>query len=368
MSKIILCIEQLRLKLKKYRNNNLKEYPTRTIFIDPMLRALGWDVEDPDEVQLEYPTIDGKSVDYAPIVNRKPVLFIEAKSLNDPLTDVKAITQVVGYAANAGVEWCILTNGITYKVYRSTEKAKAPDKLMFEVSIDPKESEDRSIQQIAEQLNRFSRDSMEKGVLDKIGEEVFTTGKIRKALDKLFMNPPRNLIRIIRKSLADDTIKPRQIEAALKRLWAQSPGEEISPIVDEKEYVIKTGKKGKRGKDYLEEYHTKGKPREVLELYRAIDKYCREMVPGKIERKFLAKYVRYNYQKHIFCCVRLRKIGLRIRLKLDFSSLKNPPEFMRDVSRIGHSGVGEVEMRIDDLEQLQKATSYIRKSFEQNIR
>jgi predicted type IV restriction endonuclease len=180
MKEITSCIEQLRLKLDRHRKENLKEYPTRTIFIDPLLQSLGWDVRGPDEVQLEYPTIDGKSVDYAPKLIRKPVLFIEAKPLNDPLIDVKAITQVVGYAANAGVEWCILTNGVAYKVYRSTEKAEAPDKLLFEVSIDPKESEGKSAQQIAEQFSRFSRDAMAQGVLDEIGEQVFTRGRYAK--------------------------------------------------------------------------------------------------------------------------------------------------------------------------------------------
>jgi glycosyltransferase involved in cell wall biosynthesis len=102
MKPIMRCIEELRSKLEKHRRDDLKEYPTRTIFIDPLLEALGWDVRDPEDVELEYPTIDGKSVDYAPKINRKPVLFVEAKPLNDRLTDVKSITQVVGYAANAG--------------------------------------------------------------------------------------------------------------------------------------------------------------------------------------------------------------------------------------------------------------------------
>jgi len=108
MSAIISCIESLRMKLDRHRKDDIKEYPTRIIFIDPLLQALGWDVRDPDEAELEYPTIDGKSVDYALKINRKPVLFIEAKPLNGPLTDVKSITQVASYAANAGVEWCIL--------------------------------------------------------------------------------------------------------------------------------------------------------------------------------------------------------------------------------------------------------------------
>ena len=229
MNAIISCIENLRLKLDKYRKNDLKETPTRTIFIDPLLQALGWDVRDPDEVELEYPTIDGKSVDYAHKINCKPVLFIEAKPLNDPLTDVKSITQVVGYAANAGVKWCILTNGATYKAYCSTEKAKAPDKLLFEISLDPKETEGLSIQQVAERFAPFSRDAMAKSLLDEIGEQVFTTRKIRKALDKLFREPPNPLIRLIRSAIEDDTLKPTQVKKALKRLWAQPSEVGIPP-------------------------------------------------------------------------------------------------------------------------------------------
>jgi len=366
MKDIVSCIEELRLQLDRHKKGEIKEYPTRTIFIDPLLQTLGWDVRDPDVVQLEYPTIDGKSVDYAPKVNRKPVLFIEAKSLNDPLTDVKSITQVVGYAANAGVEWCILTNGVTYKVYRSTEKAAAPDKLLFEVSIDPKEAEDRSVQQIADQFKRFSREAMAQGVLDEIGEQVFTTGKIRKALDKLFLDPPAKLIRIIRSAISDESIKPKQVKAALKRLWTQSSEVEIplsSPVIEGPE---KPEIKSRREKDYGEEHHTKGKPQEAIELFRTIDKYCRELDPSIVQRKYLAKYVSYLHGKAIFCCVHLQKSGLRIWLKLSYSYLENPPDFIRDVSNIGHWGVGDVEVGIDSLDKLQIAKLLIRQSFEKN--
>jgi predicted transport protein len=366
MKDIVSCIEELILKLDRHRKEDLKEYPTRTIFIDPLLQSLGWDVRDPDEVQLEYPTIDGKSVDYVPKVNRKPVLFIEAKPLNDPLTDVKSITQVVGYASNAGVEWCILTNGVTYKVYRSTEKAEAPDKLLFEVSIDLKESEGRSVQQIAEQFNRFSRDSMARGVLDEIGEQVFTTGKIRKALDKLFLDPPANLIRIIRSTIGDASIGPKQVKAALKRLWAQSPEIEVSPIYPVGKEIAKPGIRPRRGKDYGEDHHIKGKPREVIELFRTIDKFCRELDPSRVQRKHLSKYISYIHGKAIFCCVHLQKSGLRIWVKLNYSRLENPPDFVRDVSKIGHWGVGDVEIGVDSLEKLQISKSFIRQSFEEN--
>ena len=364
MDAIIRCIEGLRMKLDKHRKDDLKEYPTRTIFLDPLLQALSWDVRDPDEVELEYPTIDGKSVDYAPKINRKPVLFIEAKPLNDPLTDVRSITQIVGYAANAGVEWCILTNGVTYKVYRSTERAEAPDKLLFEISLDPKETEGMTIQQVAEQFARFSRDAMAKGLLDEIGEQIFTTGKIRRALDKLFMEPPNTLIRLIRSAIEDDTIKLTQVKKALKRLWAQTSEIKIPSTFGVEPVPPERTKE--KGKEYSEEHHLKGKPREVVELFRTIDKFCRELDQISVQRKYLAKYVRYTHGKNIFCCVHLQKSGLRVWLKLNYSDLENPPEYVRDVSNIGHWGVGDVELAIDSIQRFQSTKGLIQKSFEEN--
>jgi len=229
MDNVTLCIENLQAKLERHRKDDLKELPTRMIFIDVLLQALGWDVRNPDEVEVECPTIDGKSVDYALKIDRKPVLFLEAKPLNDPLTDVKSITQVVGYAANAGVEWCVLTNGVTYKVYHSTEKAEAPDKLLFEVSIDQTENKGMPIQQVVERFSRLSRDSMAKGILDEIGRETFTIGKIRKALDKIFAEPPNTFVRLVRSTIGDDTIKPAQVKKALGRLWARTSELQATP-------------------------------------------------------------------------------------------------------------------------------------------
>jgi hypothetical protein len=369
MDSIVSCIESLQARLDRHRKDDLKELPTRTIFIDPLLQALGWDVRDPDEVELEYPTIDGKSVDYALKINRKSVLFMEAKPLNDQLTDVKSITQVVGYAANAGVEWCILTNGTIYKVYHSTEKAEAPEKLLFEVSLDPKENKGLSAQQITERFSRFSRDAMAKGVLDDIGEEIFTTGKIRKALDKIFLETPDALIRLVRSTLNDDTLKPVQVRNALARLWARTSEFNTSTTLESK--VLPTTlaqKERQRGEELSEEHHINSKPQEVIELYRTIDKFCRELDSTRVEKKYLAKYIRYTYNDNIFCSVHVQKSGLRIWLKLSYSKLENPAEYVRDVSHIGHWGVGNVEIAIDSLERLQNVKTLIQQSFDLNKR
>jgi hypothetical protein len=220
---LTLCIEDLQARLERHRRGDLKEAPTRRIFVEALLQALGWDVTDPDEVELECPTIDGKSVDYALKIDGKPVLLVEAKPLNDPLRDVKSVTQVVGYAANANVKWCVLTNGVTYKVYDSYEKAEGPAKLVFEVSIDPEEDRDAPVRQTVERLSLLSPDSMAKGVLDQIAREAFTMVKIRKALDRIFADPPSTFVRLVRSKVGDDTIKPAEVRKTLGELWARPP-------------------------------------------------------------------------------------------------------------------------------------------------
>ena len=179
MKDLIKTIEELQVLARKHRRAALKELPTRTIFIDRMLASLGWDVHDPAEVELEYTTVDGRAVDYALKINAKPVIFLEAKALDDQLDDVKAVTQVLGYAANGGVNWCILTNGVRYKIYSSQELASAPDKLLFEISIDPDDVDGNPLAQVAASINRLSRDSIAAGSLDDLGEEGFTTAKVR---------------------------------------------------------------------------------------------------------------------------------------------------------------------------------------------
>jgi hypothetical protein len=269
MPNLIALLEELQVKLERFRKDGLKETPMRTIFVDPILEVLGWNVRDPDEVQLEYPTIDGKSVDYALKIERKPVLLVEAKGLNDPLKDVKDVTQVTGYATNDGITWCILTNGVRWRVYRSIERCPAPEKLLFEVSYDPADLAGTTIEQAADHFQRFSRGQLAKGVLDELGQQTFTDSKVRRALQKVLINPPRTFLRVIREAASDESLRPEAIRESLSRI--------LSPLLSMVLPASPTGKpkggtrtKGGSKTIYSEGHHTQDKPLEVLELYRRL--------------------------------------------------------------------------------------------------
>ncbi len=359
------CILALQAQAERHYRAGLKELPTRAIFIDCLLGELGWDIRDPDDVELEYPTVDGKSVDYALKINGKPIALVEAKPLSDPLDDVKAITQVVGYAANGGIEWCVLTNGIRYKVYKSSERAAAPEKLLFEVSFDPRDEQRLSVEQISAQLNRISKRSLAHGILDQLGEEIFTATKVRKALDRLFADPPARLIRIIRASIEDDGMTPAQIRSSLSRIWWGDAGDQAGskPKVRGRLQRAK-GRGGQRGRDYGEAHHTEGKPGEVIELYRALDRVCQDFDPGGVKHRYLAQVVGWFRGKKAFCYAHLQQSGIRVWIRIDPGQVPRSATYARDVSAIGHWGGGNVELAIDSLERLRDAEPLIRMSFD----
>jgi hypothetical protein len=290
---------------------------------------------------------------------------MEAKQLNDPLTDVKDITQTVGYASNNGVEWCVLTNGIRYKIYKSSEPTPAPEKLLFEVSLDPLDNGGLSTDQIASRLSRLSKDSLGSGLLDQLGEEIFTTAKVRKALDTLFTDPPAVLLRAVRKAINDTTLTPKQIRRVLPRIWQGQPAQEPS-LSHAPPATQKKGSRRKGGEsvDYGESHHTREKPKEVVELYRALDRLCQDMAPGQVVRRFLAYYVSWSLGKRAFCTAHLQQGGLRVWVKADPKEISGAPACVRDVSAIGHWGTGNVEIGVNGPEGLQTAAPFIRMSFE----
>jgi len=96
------------------------EASTRDEFIDPLLRALGWDIYSGGnaarELRLDYNLV----ADYV-LFNSHGEIFaiVEAKNLYEDL--VKHESQLQSYMEAASAEVGILTNGFAWRVYRNTE-------------------------------------------------------------------------------------------------------------------------------------------------------------------------------------------------------------------------------------------------------
>lgn len=70
----------------------------------------------------------------------------------------------------------------------------------------------------------------------------------------------------------------------------------------------------------------------------------------------------------IFCCAHLQQGGLRVWVRTNPKALDPSVSFARDVSKIGHWGVGDVELAVNNLDRLQEAEAFIQRSFENATR
>lgn len=96
------------------------EYNTRVLLIDPVLRKLGWNVENPKLITMERELARPKGLraDYVLLEHGTPVAIMEAKSFGKDLRDGRFLDQAVEYAGYAGVQLFILTNGNLWQLYR----------------------------------------------------------------------------------------------------------------------------------------------------------------------------------------------------------------------------------------------------------
>ena len=92
------------------------EAATRAVLVDPVLRALGWDIANPFKVEVETPGSFGTSkvsADYALKANGDVVAVIEAKKLGSDLAPFHH--QLVQYGFSFGINRLFLTNGLRWE-------------------------------------------------------------------------------------------------------------------------------------------------------------------------------------------------------------------------------------------------------------
>lgn len=184
------------------RAGSLSEQDTKRILITPLLQALGWNIFDIDEVRNEYRYKPGHNpVDYALFEARSPCLFIEAKALGHGLDDVKWVNQAISYAAVAGVEWCVLTNGDEYRLYNAVGRADAEGKLFRTVRISAPDGRRFAL----DTLGLLSKERMAEKRLNLLWKTHFVDRQVRAALDALFETRDDALVRLIGKRTTDLT-------------------------------------------------------------------------------------------------------------------------------------------------------------------
>jgi hypothetical protein len=170
-------LQDVRARIGRSRGSRkLGEQNTKATLIEPVLRALGWDVEDIEAVHREFKVKPrDKPVDYALLVLRTPRLIVEAKALGEDLCDRRWASQIMGYASVAGAEGVVLTNGDEWRIYNGHAAVSVDEKLFRAVK-----ASDES-PHVIETLELLAQDRMEENRIEVLWRAHFVDRQVRAA-------------------------------------------------------------------------------------------------------------------------------------------------------------------------------------------
>ena len=134
-------MEKVRKRITEYRDIYEKnEAAVRQQIIDPILRELGWDTEDPEEVMPEENTGENGFPDYSLIQGGKKVILIEVKKMREDT--ISHIKQLARYSSDVGSKYGLITNGSDFVLFKSYEEFKPYiDRRIWSVNFENDSSE-----------------------------------------------------------------------------------------------------------------------------------------------------------------------------------------------------------------------------------
>ena len=108
------------------------ETATRTLVIDGVLTALGWDIKDPARVRLEH-RANGNKVDYVLMSSAGEFLaVVEAKPADTGPKEMDR-RQASGYATEIGARYAVLTNGGRWEAWEMVQKKPRKDRTVIDI-------------------------------------------------------------------------------------------------------------------------------------------------------------------------------------------------------------------------------------------
>lgn len=203
-NRIIKGIGKYQNILKIVQNKDINEHDTVLIVTDMLAEIFGYDKFI--DITTEY-SIRSTYCDIAIKIGEDVFFLIEAKAIGIELKE-NHLRQVLDYASNSGVEWIILTNGVTWEVYKVMFKKPIDKELLFKVNfIDDSIMEQKNIQK----LFLLSKEGIKRSAITEYEEE-------KHAMDRyqigaiLQSEPVINVVkRILNKQFKGIRIEPEHI-------------------------------------------------------------------------------------------------------------------------------------------------------------
>jgi predicted type IV restriction endonuclease len=149
-------MKQMRPIIEQERTRDVSEADTVKLVMDLLAEVFGYDKYA--DVTSEH-AIRGTYCDLAIKIDDKLAQLIEVKAIGISLED-RHVKQVVDYAANAGIDWVLLTNGIVWRLYSVLFGKPIDKQLVAEIDLTTIDCRQDSQQEL---LFVFTKEGVKRG-------------------------------------------------------------------------------------------------------------------------------------------------------------------------------------------------------------
>lgn len=226
---LIERLTTLATKIEKQKASIATEEATKTSFIMPFIKELGFDVFDASEVIPEF-TADvgikkGEKVDYAISMNDKIIMLIECKMIGSKL-DASHESQLHRYFHVTQARIGILTDGLVYKFYTDLEdQNKMDNKPFLEFALN--QLDEFMIQEI----KKFSKQSFNIDEILVSASEMKYTKLIKNYMNDQLQNPSEEFLQFVLKNIYTGRVTAQvkeQFTPMLKRAFIQLVNDRVN--------------------------------------------------------------------------------------------------------------------------------------------
>ena len=192
---LIDVVRQLAARIPQQLPVLRTEEATKNALVMPIINALGYNVFDPLEVIPEFTadvgTKKGEKVDYAIVIDGKPMILIECKTVGSTLS-INHASQLYRYFSVTEARFAILTNGINFWFYTDIDAPNRMDeKPFFEFSMH--DVTERSV----DELKKFARSTFNLDNILSNASELKYMKQLKKTFAEELESPSEEFVRLL---------------------------------------------------------------------------------------------------------------------------------------------------------------------------
>lgn len=186
------------VKALSQRVPNLKDHlkteeATKNALVMPFIKALGYDVFNPQEVIPEFTADIGikkaEKVDYAIMQEGEMIMLIECKKVKTDLSQAD-ISQLYRYFTATKARIAILTNGVQYRLFTDLEEPNKMDSRPF-LELDLESLRDSALTEV----RRLTKEKFDLDRMLSAASELKYASEIKAILNGQFDNPEEDFVR-----------------------------------------------------------------------------------------------------------------------------------------------------------------------------